>query len=174
LFNWARGEGYTSAPNPCQGIKFSRAEKNSYTPMGRRKIYVTDSAFQGTYERAKQFVKDSMDLAYLTGQRPSDLLAAMFTDIDEDRVLWVEQQKTGKRVGIKVEGDLAELLERIKGRQGKVQSLYIISDKGQRVLYGKLNRCFREARGDDKWEFRDIRAKTASDSPDLKSAQQLL
>jgi hypothetical protein len=37
VFNWARGEGLTAAPNPCAGIKFSRAEKRTFEPLGRRK-----------------------------------------------------------------------------------------------------------------------------------------
>lgn len=174
VFNWARGEGLTNAPNPCQGVKFSRAEKRSFEPMGRRKVYVTDERFQETYARGDEVLQDIMDLAYLAGQRPGDILKALRSDI-ADGIWWVDQQKTGKRVGIKVEGDLAAVLDRILTRQRKVKSIYIISDqRGQRVLYSALNRRHRAARGDSPWQFRDIRAKTATDSETLKAAQELL
>lgn len=172
VFNWARGEGLTSAPNPCAGIKFSRAEKRTFEPMGRRKIHVADAAYRACYERGDAVLRDAMDLAYLTGQRPSDVLKARWADI-VDGVLWVEQQKTGKRVGITVEGELLAVIERLKARP--VAGLTLVADRrGQRVLYGALNRRHREARGDDTWQFRDIRARTATDSDSLKAAQELL
>lgn len=174
VFNWARGEGLTNAPNPCPGIKFSKAEKRSYQPTGRRKIYVSDPLFQETYQRGDDILRDCMDLAYLAGPRPGDILKALRTDI-VDGVWWIEQQKTGERIGIKVEGELAMVLERILTRPRKAQSIYIVSDEnGQRVRYGQLNTRHRAARGNEKWQFRDIRAKTATDADDLKHAQRLL
>lgn len=174
VYNWARGEGLTSAPNPCQGVKFSKAERRAFEPMGRRKVYVTDSDFQETYARGDEVLQDVMDLAYLSGQRPGDILKARRTDIVEG-VWWIDQQKTGKRVGIRVEGELSAVLERILTRPRKVQSVHIIADqRGQRLLYSALNRRHRAARGEATWQFRDIRAKTASDSETLKEAQELL
>lgn len=174
FFNWARENGHTSAPNPCFGIKFSKAEKRDYGIQTVRKVYVTDAEFQAVYGRADDTVKDAMDLALLTGQRPSDLLKARRQDISEG-VLWIAQEKTGKRMGIKVEGELKGVLERIQGRERDVPSMYLLCDRqGQRLTYHALYARFRKALGDAKWQFRDIRAKAASDSPDLKRAQQLL
>lgn len=174
VFNWARGEGLTNAPNPCQGVKFSKAEKRTYQPTGRRKIYVSDPLFQETYQRGDDILRDCMDLAYLAGQRPGDILKALRADV-VDGVWWVDQQKTGKRVGIRLEGELAAVFERLLTRPRKAQSVYIIADgNGQRVSYEQLNLRHRRARGDTKWQFRDIRAKTASDADDLKHAQGLL
>jgi integrase len=173
VYNWARGEGHTSSPNPCRDIKFSKAEKKVFQPAGQKQA-VPEEVFWATYERGDDVLKDAMDLAHLSGQRPGDLLKARRTDI-ADGVWTVVQQKTGAVVKIKVEGELKQVLERILTRPRKVQSVYIISDKrGQRVLYSGLNRRHRQARGDVKWEFREIRAKTATDSDDLKSAQRLL
>jgi integrase len=173
VFNWARGEGHTSAPNPCRDIRFSQAEKKLFQPA-KPKQAVPEAVFWATYERGDDVLKDAMDLAHLTGQRPSDLLKARRADI-QDGIWTVVQQKTGTTVRIKVEGELKDVLERILTRPRKVQSVYIIADKrGQRVLYSALNRRHREARGESKWQFREIRAKTATDSNDLKSAQELL
>ena len=173
FFNWARGEGYTAAPNPCHGIQFSKAERKTYGG-GARKVYVTDEQFKAVYDRADETVRDAMDLALLTGQRPSDLLKARRQDI-VDGVLWIAQEKTGKRLGIKVEGDLQRVIARILARKHAVTSMYLLCDRqGQRLRYSALYARFQKALGDETWQFRDIRAKAATDSPDLKRAQMLL
>ena len=58
--------------------------------------------------------RDAMDLAYLTGQRPADVLKLMLTDI-RDGALWITQGKTGKKLRILVAGELAAVLARIQG-----------------------------------------------------------
>jgi integrase len=174
LFNWARGEGHTTVPNPFQGVTFSRAEKRAYQPLGRRKTYVSSDMFKSVYDAGDDILRDAMDLAYLTGQRPGDVLKMRRADI-VDGVLWVDQQKTHKRVGIEVRGELGVVLERILTRSRPIQSVYLISDRrGQRVLPEALGRRFRKARGEATWQFRDIRARTASDADSLKRAQELL
>jgi integrase len=174
FFTWARDNGHTSAPNPCVGVSFSKAERRAYGIQGERKVYVDDGAFADVYRRADDTIKDAMDLALLTGQRPSDLLRARRQDIQEG-VLWIAQEKTGKRLGIKVEGELQSVLDRVLGRRRDVPSMYLLCDRrGQRLTYDAFYRRFLKAKGDAAWQFRDIRAKAASDSPDLKCAQQLL
>jgi integrase len=171
FFNWAREEGHTSSTNPCAGVKFSKAERKVYG-TGKRTVYVTDTQFQETYAKADDVVKDAMDLALLTGQRVSDLLKARRQDI-ADGAFWIAQEKTGKRMGVRVEGELKTVLERIQGRQRDVPSMYLLSDqRGQRITYAAFYARFRKAGAT--WQFRDIRAKAATDSPDLKRAQQLL
>lgn len=170
LFAWARGEGHTSAPNPCTGVTFSKVERRGMG--GARKRYVTDAEFAEVWKRGDEILQDAMDLALFTGQRPGDILKATRQDVREG-VLWVVQQKTGATVGIRVEDGLQRVLDRILAR--KRPSMYLISDKrGQRLLYGALNKRFVKARGDADWQFRDIRAKAATDSPSLKDAQLLL
>lgn len=172
VFNWARGEGLTSAPNPCHGMKLSKAEKKAHGSKPRP--YVTDAQFDEVHARGDAILQDAMDIALLTGQRPGDILAARRQDIVEG-VLWFTQQKTGKRVGVKVQGALAVVLERVLGRERAVPSMYLISDRrGQRVRLNALGERFRKARGEATWQFRDIRAKASTDSPDLKRAQELL
>lgn len=173
VFNWARGDGLTSAANPCHGVSFSHAERKSLE-TGKRTRYVSDAEFAEVYAKGDEILQDAMDLAVLTGQRPSDLLKACRQDIREG-VLWITQQKTGAKVGIRVEGELQRVLQRILARPKAVSSVYLIADKrGQRVQYNALNDRFRKARGSADWQFRDLRAKVASDHVDLKHAQQLL
>lgn len=171
MWAWAAGEGITHAQNPCRGITFTKAERQAFAPK-KLKVYVTDAMFDEVWANGDDILQDSMDLALHTGQRPGDILAARRPDII-DSVLWFTQEKTGARVGVRVEGELARIVERILARRRP--SIYLISDKrGQRVLYNALNARFRKARGDATWEFRAIRRKAGSDSPDLKRAQELL
>lgn len=172
MYSWAREEGITSAPNPCSGVKFSKVERKTYKIVGRRTHYVTGTEFDETHARGDEAVQDTMDLALYGGQRPSDILKAMRQDV-KDGVWRVEQQKTGKVVLIRVEGELQRVIERILAR--KRPSMYLISNEsGERLTYEAFRRRFTKARDGATWQFRDIRAKAASDSDTLKDGQLLL
>lgn len=171
VWSWAAGEGYTHAPNACLGISFTKAERKTFAPK-KPKVYVTDAMFDEVWARGDEILQDAMDLALHTGQRPGDILNARRSDI-VNGVLWFKQEKTGAEVGIIIEGEFARIVERIQAR--KRPSIYLISDRnGQRLRYNMLNSRFIKARGDATWEFRAIRRKAGSDSPDLKRAQELL
>jgi len=73
IFNNAREWGYTSAPNPCAGVK-------GFTERGRD-VYVEDDTYRAVWDAADWPTRDAMDLAYLTGQRPADVLKMRITDI---------------------------------------------------------------------------------------------
>lgn len=166
IFNWARRSGFTKAPNPIPGI-----EKNHEAP---RKVYVTDEQFSAAYENALPWVQDAMALARETGQRPGDVLKMTRQDIREG-CLWVTQDKTGAKLRIEIEGELKNALERILARPRGISSVYLVADdKGQRVTVDRLQKAFLKARGEMTWQFRDIRKKSGTDSPDLKHAQRLL
>jgi integrase len=174
MWNWAREEGHTTAANPCSGIKFSHAERKVIGKLGKRDRYVSDAEFAAVWGRADPILQDAMDLAYLTGQRPGDLLKMLRTDM-KDGTLLVVQDKTGAKVPISIEGRLKRVLERALTRPRRIQSIYIIADQnGQRLTYDAMNKRFTKARAGADWQFRDIRAKTATDIPDIRRAQQLL
>jgi len=174
MWNWAREEGLTTALNPCAGIKFSQAEKKVIGKLGKRDRYVTDAEFEEVLARADPILQDAMELAYLTGQRPGDLLKMTRQDMREGTLLIV-QEKTGAKVPILIQRRLKTVLERALARPRRIKSIYVIAtENGQRLTYAQLNARFRAARGDADWQFRDIRAKTASDLPDIRRAQQLL
>lgn len=178
IFNMARSWGYTSHPNPCAGIK-------GFKEKGRKDIYVEDSAIMAVYEIASQPLKDAMDLAHLTGQRPSDVLKMAETDI-RDGALCITQQKTKTKLRISIQGEFAELITRIMARKSgfKIRTLSLIVDEqGQRFTYSMLRSAFdhaRKAAGIDKaiFQFRDLRAKAATDkteiSGDMHQAQKQL
>lgn len=168
VFNCAREWGYTDAPNPCAGVKGHRE-------TGRDR-YVEDSEYRAVYERAHFTVQDAMDLAYLTGQRPADVLKLQRSDV-RDGALWITQGKTGKKLRIEITGELASVIVRIQARLRETAGLALIQDeKGYRLTYFALRSRFdkaREAAGVN-FQFRDIRAKSATDAGDLQYAQKLL
>ena len=117
-----------------------------------------------------------MDLALLTGQRPADVLKLKRTDI-RDGALWIVQNKTGHRLGVEVTGELAAVIVRINERPRRAISSYLIQDEnGQPLTQFALRSRFDKARTLAKvdFQFRDIRAKTATDTGDLAHSQLLL
>ena len=175
LFNWARSVGIIGTPNPCVGIH-GKKEKP-------REVYVDDAAYKAVWEKAGPTVRDAMDLARLTGQRPADVLRMSRADI-RDGCLEVRQGKTGKRLRIEVVGELAAVIERVKARvpagDGKVKSMALVQDEaGQPVGYWRFAKMFLAARkaAGETWQFRDLRAKAGTektDEVDLREAQRLL
>ena len=117
-----------------------------------------------------------MDLALLTGQRPADVIKLKRTDI-RDGALWIVQNKTGARLGIEVTGELAAVIARISERPRRAISAYLIQDEdGQPLSSFALRSRFDKARTQAgvNFQFRDIRAKAATDTGDLAHSQSLL
>jgi integrase len=168
VFNKAREWGYTDAPNPCQGVK-------GFTEACRDR-YVTDGEFAAVRKAAHPTVQDAMDLALLTGQRPADVLKIRREDL-RDGALWIVQNKTGVNRAIEVTGELRQVIERITLRHCKRQGPCLIQDEnGQPISRFTLRSRFDKARkvAGVNFQFRDIRAKTATDTGDLAHSQSLL
>jgi integrase len=186
IFNKAREWGYTAASNPCAGVK-------GFTERGRD-AYIEDVTYKAVWDAADWPTRDAMDLAYLTGQRPADVLKMRLPDI-RDGFLWLTQGKTRKKLRMAIAGELAALIERIQGRAYKVTSMALIrNESGQPLSYHALWNRFEEARkraagtvdaaGNGEaavavrgFQFRDLRAKAGTDkadSTDLRGAQQQL
>jgi len=168
VFNKAREWGFTAQQNPCQGVK-------GFKEVGRDR-YVTDAEFAKVKEHAHFTVTDAMDLALLTGQRPADVLKLKRTDI-RDGALWIIQNKTGARLGIEITGELAATITQINDRPRRAISAYLIQDEnGQPLTYGAFRSRFDKARTAAKvdFQFRDIRAKAATDTGNLAHSQKLL
>ena len=191
VWNKAREWGFTDRENPCRGV-----EKN--TENGRN-FYADDAVFDAIREHAVPELRDALDLAYLTGQRPADVCKMKWSDI-VDGAIEVTQNKTSKRLKITIEGELLVMIERIKQRSEiEGYGSTIIATKpmrwGTRVPQ-KLTDPMRrdrlaEARikahdaaalaGSDslakrikQFQFRDTRSKAASDIVDIASASKLL
>lgn len=182
MFNMARAWGWTENENPCTGI-----EGHS---LGKREVYITDEVFKAVYEQGSDLLKDAMDLAYLTGQRPGDVRELTERNI-KDGYLVIKQSKTGAPLRFVIEGALAELLDRIARRKAgsKIYSLNLLtSPRGTAVPPVTLRRHFEAARekaatasekaGNTQmaadirafW-FYDLRAKAADDVADERGEQ---
>lgn len=177
IWNKAREWGYTELPNPCAGVKGNKE-------TGRKEIYIEDEIFDRVYQVASAPLQDAMALAYLTGQRPSDVLKMRETDII-DNCIEVTQDKTGKKLRISIEGELESLMQRILKRKSQhvIRSLYlIVNENGERLSKSTLRSQFDIARakaGINKtdFQFRDLRAKAGTDkaeSSDIWQAQKQL
>jgi integrase len=162
IWNYARDMGYTSLANPCSGIKGNKE--------AGRSVYVEDTVYAAVYEKAEIGLKDAMDLAYLTGQRPSDTLRMDERDVRDEQI-WVVQGKTGAKRRIEVIGELKALIERIMARKAgfKVRSTkLIICEDGQAMTYSMFRKRFDDARdlagvSKAEFQFRDLRAKAGTD-----------
>ena len=168
IFNHARSWGYTDITNPCTGIKGHKEKA--------RDRYVSDDEYAAVWAFAHPTVQDAMDMALCTGQRPADVLKIAVTDI-ADGLLSVAQNKTGKKLRIAIEGDLATTIARIMSKPRNAKNLALLQDPGgQRLTYFALRSRFDKARelAGVNFQFRDLRAKAATDIEDLAHAQSLL
>lgn len=170
MYNCAREWGMTNSPNPCAGVK-------GHKSPGRDR-YVDDAEYLAVWTQAVAPLRDAMDIALLSGQRPADVLKFSRTDI-RDGALWLRQNKTGKRLRILIEGELASVIKRCTDRAATypVSSLRLVqTERGQPLTYWTMRGMFDRARKDARvdFQFRDIRAKSATDVGDLAHAQALL
>ncbi len=191
IFNLAREWGYTARENPCRGVRKNKEQPRDY--------YADKSVWDAVYSQACEELQDAMDVAYLTGQRPGDVMRMMENDI-RDGALEVRQGKTKKRLRILLDTDagerteLGKVLDRIRARPRKVRSLYLVATPAG----GPLNKWTLRIRFDAartaaakaldqagtleaqalaarvrQFQFRDIRPKAASET-DLEHARKLL
>ena len=179
IWNFARETGLTNKPNPCAGIR-------GFKEIGRD-TYIDDATLKAVWDAAQGPLRDALDLAYLTGQRPADVLKLSRADI-KDGALHIEQNKTGKKLRIAVEGELDSVIKRISSR--KVMSLMLINnEQGYPLTKSMLRGAFDRARlaAIEKhpvlteqikaFQFRDLRAKAGTDkeeSSGMSAAQDQL
>jgi len=187
VYNKAREWGMTKAHNPCVGV-----ERVKETP---RDYYLDDGVWAAIHAAARQDLKDAMDLAYLTGQRPADVLKMRLTDI-RDGALEVKQNKTQIKLRILLElpdgtpTGLGQLIDRLRQRTGKISSLYLLSRPADgsplsiAMVQQQMDKARERAAEKAKdpvlkdrimaAQFRDIRPKAASDHASLAAASDLL
>ena len=111
----------------------------------------------------------------MTDQWPADVLKIERGDM-HDGALWIVQNKTKAKRAIEITGKLAQLIERINGRPRQRLSAYLIQDDDGRPLGALgLRSRFDKARrlAGVQFQFRDIRAKAATDTGDLAHSQKL-
>lgn len=175
IWNKCRRWGFTDAPNPCRGIEGAGKSE--------RKVYVEDALLAKVKKKADQSLLDAFDLAYLTGQRPSDTLA-----LEKPRggFLHVTQGKTNERRRIQVVGELKAVIGRIERRKkglGVKTVRLVVDETGHALTKDQLRYRFDKAREAAKvpkaeFQFRDLRAKAATDKAEsagsVRAAQKQL
>lgn len=185
VFNTAREWGLTRMENPCRGVK-----KNKETP---RDFYASEDVWDAVYACASEKLSETMDLAYLTGQRPADVHGMGRTNID-GAYLMLQQGKTSKKLRILLEVDgvrntLGLLVDRLLAKEGS--GFFITSARDTKVSARTLHlwwdtarqkaisKAIKDSRPDlaekiAKFQFRDIRPKAASEIIDIGDASRLL
>lgn len=163
IWNTAREWGYTNQISPTTGIKKYQVKF--------RDIYVEDYILDKLYQCADQDMKDIIDISYLLGQRPIDIVNIHSNHI-YDGILHITQQKTGKKIRIEVTGKLAEILNRrittdnqwlFLNNHGKKLARQTLTDKF-RLLRELTIQTYPELSDEiSKVQIRDLRAKTATD-----------
>lgn len=118
VWNWGRDQGYHAFANPCLGVKRHNAP-------GRDR-YVTDEEFGAVWDKGDVAVKDALLLYLLTGQRVADVLGMTLADV-RDGALWVRQGKTRKPLRLIEQGELASVLEDLRGRKFPEEAVVSLS-----------------------------------------------
>ena len=179
VFTIAREWGMTDKANPCAGVR-----RNKETP---RDFYADSAVWDAVYAQAAQELKDTMQLAYLTGQRPADVLKISINDLSGD-FLMVGQGKTQKRLRIsllfegmdtKLSIFIKDLMER--RMLSRVRNSRLITNTGGLRMSAQMLRnrwdearlkAVKQAIADNnpeltanirQFQFRDIRPKAASE-----------
>lgn len=172
--------------NPVQGVR-----KNKEKP---RDYYAEDIVFDAVLKHASSELKDIMGIAYLTGQRPADVIKVKVKDITQDHLL-IGQNKTGHKIRIKLNTEngrtaLGLLIDNILKRK-KDHNPSLVTINGIGITYAMRRARFDEAREKafqealtnnneelseqiKKFQFRDLRPKAATDMDDINLASKLL
>ena len=163
MWNYAREWGYTDRANPVQGVK--------RFPIKRRDNYIENDLYQLVYSHAEQQIKDLMDIAYLTGQRPIDIVGLRRDNI-QDGYLHIQQRKTKAKLRFEITGDLATIMSR---RLLNDKPFLFYNKFARPLTRANLTLWFHNLRqsliaqypdlSEDlmRFQFRDLRAKSATD-----------
>ena len=181
-FTIAREWGLTDKANPCFGVRRNKEKPRDY--------YAGEIVWNAVYTEAVQELKDAMDMAYLTGQRPADVLKIAATDLNNGFLL-IGQGKTEKRLRLRLEDAgiqsglstfINDLLER-RAINGVKTSTLITNSSGLRNRWddAREKAAIKAAADGDsalaasirQFQFKDIRPKAASEI-ELTHASRLL
>jgi integrase len=145
--------------NPCRVVKKLKVKK--------RNRYITDEEFQTLYALASPFIRSVLNLAYITGQRISDILNISLADLKEDG-LYITQRKTGKKLIFDLTEDLKIVIAEAKSIKRNILGIYLFcSRKGTKYTYDGFNSIFYRLKvkaGLKDVHFHDIRAKATTDA----------
>jgi hypothetical protein len=130
-----------------------------HTSRDRR---VEDAEFVAIRDKAPDWLKVAMNLAYYTGARPCDIRALQWAQVGD--TLKMRQKKTGTWQAFRITAEVEDTLA--MARQRRILGLYVVANhRGKRITEKAMATAFQKARQDakvDYCQFRDIRAKAAT------------
>ena len=183
VYKYAVGQWFLVDSNPTRDLRFPKA--------GKRKRYITQEEFDAVRRLCSPRLQAAMDLAYILGQRQGDILKLRWDHIDVNGteeskglpIIHIRQGKTGKRMGIIVTDAVKEVLERCKRMTPALPRAYVLRTKdgerytseGFRAMWQRaIKRAVAVGAIKTPYTFHDLRAKNASDNPDIEAAAKLL
>jgi len=156
--------------NPCRYVrKF---------PEPKRRRYVRDDEYQAVYELAAPTVQVAMDLAVLTALRRGDILS-LTRDNLTDEGIYIHTSKTKKDLLIEWSDELRAVVDRAKRLPPQVRKPIIPTRRGKAYTGQGFAAIWQQLmakavkQGIERYQFRDLRAKSASDDT-LEAATQRL
>ncbi|MGH8659195.1 MAG: tyrosine-type recombinase/integrase [Gammaproteobacteria bacterium] len=186
IYTWAERLGLADS-NPCLRKLVARNEE------GPRDRYIHDEEYLARQAVAPEWMAAVMDLAYLTALRLGDLLAIRLAPPveAEERACWldahalyVQPQKTkkttGRRLSFAIEGELLEVIRHLLDLRAArpVRGMYLICNRrGQPYTVDGFESLWQRLKAKDgnrSFQFRDIRAKSATDAADQGFNAQIL
>lgn len=124
--------------NPCVSVK--------RLPQKPRDRLITDAEYVAIYRQAPDWMQVVMDLCYLTGQRIGDVLKIEYNHLTDEGI-FIEQEKTKKRLIIAWTPELRSVITRAKETKNTIQSIkYVISGRaGTKRAHPNVWRTFKTA-----------------------------
>lgn len=135
-------------------------------PVRARTRYITDAEYRAIHQAAPPAMRCIMDLAYLTGQRISDVLAIRAADLTPDGIE-ITQQKTGHPLIIPWNPDLRAAVEAAQSLHSTAKLILLAQRNGRPRSYGGVRdlwerACLRAGVADA--HLHDLRAKALTDA----------
>jgi integrase len=153
-----------SDSNPCREIRKQRPKP--------RQRYVSDSEYQAAYRVMPPMVQCAMDLAVLTSLRPADLLGLERSNLTEEGIR-IDTRKTGKRLIIQWSDELRAVVKRALALPPHIRQPLISTRRGRpytvsgwnSIWYRRMKKSVADKKNalTESFQFRDLRAKSASD-----------
>lgn len=175
LWFYAKSRGWVSGANPVEGVR-------THTEDGRD-VYVQDEVVEAVREVGDVPLNRAIDLAYLTGLRPGDVVGLTLRNI-QNGYLVVRASKTKRssrmKLRIRLTGELRELVEELVNDPNRskpsVRSMaLLVNERGRALTYSALDNRYDRARVKAcaaypelaeeirQAQFRDLRAKAGTD-----------
>ena len=137
VYGWALDRGLVQA-DPTVSVK-------RFAQKSRDRL-VTHAEYAAIYSRCAPWLQIIMDMCYLTGQRIGDVLKIEYSHLLDDGI-FIEQQKTGKKLIVGWTPELRAVVDRAKDADYKIKSLrYLLSGRaGTMRKHSNVWRYFKQA-----------------------------